>query len=144
MADLVAQVQTNLHPAIKELQEKISLEMAGNLNDCQEHYVAGLSDALGIIMNHIKDELEVGKTYYIVMPEDEANNKIVKMRLYKITQKHKLYYSFTADFRLKYPSNDLTLSNPQSIKMRVFETEEEAEKNKDIMIWRRELRNARN
>ena len=71
MADLVAQVQTNLHPAIKELQEKISLEMAGNLNDCQEHYVAGLSDALGIIMNHIKDELEVGKTYYVVMPEDE-------------------------------------------------------------------------
>ena len=89
MADLVARVQTNLYPAIKELQEKISLEMAGNLNDCQEHYVAGLSDALGIIIKHLKDELEVGKSYYVIMPEDEATNKIVKMRLYKITQKQK-------------------------------------------------------
>ena len=142
--DLVVQVLTNIQAAIKEIQEKISLEMAGNLNDCQEHYVAGLSDALGIIIEHLKDELEVGKSYYVIMPEDEATNKIVKMRLYKITQKHKLYYSFTADSRLKYPSNDLTLSNPQSIKMRVFETEEEAEKNKGIMIWRRELRNTRN
>lgn len=115
--------------------------MAGNLNECQEHYVAGLSDALGIITEHLKNELEVGKSYYIIMPEDETTNKIIKMRLYKITQKQKLYYSFTADSRLKYPSNDLTLSNPQSIKMRVFETEEKAEKNKGIMIWRRELRN---
>lgn len=141
VADLAARVQANLHPAIKELQEKISLEMAGNLNDCQEHYVAGLSDALGIIIKHLKDELEVGKSYYVIMPEDETTNKIVKMRLYKITQKQKLYYSFTADSRLKYPSNDLTLSNPQSIKMRIFDNEEEAERNKDIMIWRRELRN---
>lgn len=140
MADLVARVQTNLHPAIKELQEKISLEMAGNLNDCQEHYVAGLSDALGIIIEHLKDELEVGKSYYVIMPEDETTNKIVKMRLYKITQKYKMYYNFTADINNMRNRNDLTLSNQQSIKMRVFKTREEAESHKDIMVWRRELR----
>ena len=140
MADLVAQVQTNLHPAIKELQEKINLEMAGIKDEYQEHYVAGLSDALGIITTYLKDELEVGKVYYVIMPEDETTNKVVKMRLYKITQKAKFYYSFTSDKRLNYPSNDLTLSNPNSIKLRIFTTEEEAEKNKGIMIWRKEFR----
>jgi len=65
----------------------------------------------------------------------------VKMRLYKITQKRKFYYSFTTDTRLQCPTNDLTLSNEQSIKLRVYTSEEEAEKNKHIMIWRKEFRN---
>lgn len=142
VADLVVPVQTNnINPAIKELQDKITLEMAGIKDDNQEHYVTGLSDALGIIMHHLNEQLTVGSEYYVVMPEDAVTNKVVKMRLYKITQKNKLYYSFTADKRLNCPTNDLTLSNPQSIKMRVFETEEEAEKHKSIMIWRREFRN---
>ena len=140
MVDLVVQVLTNIHTAIKTIQDKITAESSKTLDDCHEHYLAGLSDALEIVKDCANNDLVVGNTYYVVMPQDEATNTIVKMRLYKITQKHKLYYSFTADSRLKYPSNDLTLSNPQSIKMRIFETEEEAEKNKDIMIWRRELR----
>jgi len=136
-----ALVQTNcINSAINELQEKIQLEMAGIKDDCQEHYVAGLSDALGIIKNHMKDELTVGNTYYVIMPLDSATNQIIKMRLYKITQKRKFYYSFT-NIKSNYPQNDLTLSSAKSLKLRVFDTEEEAEKNKDIMIWRSELRN---
>lgn len=114
--------------------------MAGIKDDCQEHYVARLSDALGIIKNHMKDELTVGNTYYVIMPLDSATNQIIKMRLYKITQKRKFYYSFT-NIKSNYPQNDLTLSSAKSLKLRVFDTEEEAEKNKDIMIWRSELRN---
>ena len=134
-------MQTNcINSAINELQEKIHLEMAGIKDDCQEHYVAGLSDALGIIKNHMKDELTVGNTYYVIMPLDSATNQIIKMRLYKITQKRKFYYSFT-NIKSNYPQNDLTLSSAKSLKLRVFDTEEEAEKNKDIMIWRSELRN---
>lgn len=114
--------------------------MAGIKDNCQEHYVAGLSDALGIIKNHMKDELTVGNTYYVIMPLDSATNQIIKMRLYKITQKRKFYYSFT-NIKSNYPQNDLTLSSAKSLKLRVFDTEEEAEKNKDIMIWRSELRN---
>ena len=134
-------MQTNcINSAINELQEKIQLEMAGIKDDCQEHYVAGLSDALGIIKNHMKDEVTVGNTYYVIMPLDSATNQIIKMRLYKITQKRKFYYSFT-NIKSNYPQNDLTLSSAKSLKLRVFDTEEEAEKNKDIMIWRSELRN---
>ena len=134
-------MQTNcINSAINELQEKIQLEMAGIKDNCQEHYVAGLSDALGIIKNHMKDELTVGNTYYVIMPLDSATNQIIKMRLYKITQKRKFYYSFT-NIKSNYPQNDLTLSSAKSLKLRVFDTEEEAEKNKDIMIWRSELRN---
>ena len=141
MAVSEALVQTNcINSAINELQEKIQREMAGIKDDCQEHYVAGLSDALGIIKNHMKDELTVGNTYYVIMPLDSATNQIIKMRLYKITQKRKFYYSFT-NIKSNYPQNDLTLSSAKSLKLRVFDTEEEAEKNKDIMIWRSELRN---
>lgn len=141
VADLVARVQTNcINSAINELQEKIQLEIAGIKDDCQEHYVAGLSDALGIVKSHMKDELTVGNTYYVIMPLDSATNQIIKMRLYKITQKRKFYYSFT-NIKSNYPQNDLTLSSAKSLKLRVFDTEEEAEKNKDIMIWRSELRN---
>ena len=141
MAVSEALVQTNcINSAINELQEKIQLEMAGIKDDCQEHYVAGLSDALGIIKNHMKDELTVGNTYYVIMPLDSATNQIIKMRLYKITQKRKFYYSFT-NIKSNYPQNDLTLSSAKSLKLRVFDTEEEAEKNKDIMIWQSELRN---
>ena len=92
MADLVAQVLTNIQAAIKEIQEKITTD------------------------------------------------KVVKMRLYKITQKYKMYYNFTADINNMRNRNDLTLSNQQSIKMRVFKTREEAESHKNIMVWRRELR----
>ena len=141
MAVSEALVQTNcINSAINELQEKIQLEMAGIKDDCQEHYVAGLSDALGIIKNHMKDELTVGNTYYVIIPLDSATNQVIKMRLYKITQKRKFYYSFT-NIKSNYPQNDLTLSSAKSLKLRVFDTEEEAEKNKDIMIWRSELRN---
>jgi hypothetical protein len=133
-------VKTNYDPAIKELQEKIKLEMAGIRDSNQEHYVAGLSDALGIIMKHLKNELIVGNTYYIVMPKDDVTNEVVKMRLYKITLKSKLYYSFTTKLTGKYTTNDLVLSNTNSIKMRVFESEKEAENMKHVMLWRRENR----
>lgn len=139
-AVLEVQVKTNYDPAIKELQEKIKLEMAGIRDANQEHYVAGLSDALGIIMKHLKNELIVGNTYYIVMPKDDVTNEVVKMRLYKITLKSKLYYSFTTKLTGKYTTNDLVLSNTNSIKMRVFESDEEAENMKHVMLWRRENR----
>lgn len=137
------EVQSTIYganPAVKELQDKINREMAGINDKYQEYYVAGLSDALGIIMKHLNKQLTIGSYYYVIMPKDDVTNKIVKMRLYKITQKQKLYFSFTSNNISKYPTNDLTLSNPKSIQMRVFDSEEEAHKNKGIMIWRRELR----
>jgi hypothetical protein len=133
-------VLTNIQAAIKEIQEKITTESAGTLDECHEHYLAGLSDALGIIADCANKDLTVGNTYYVIMPLDSATNQIIKMRLYKITQKRKFYYSFT-NIKSNYPQNDLTLSSAKSLKLRVFDTEEEAEKNKDIMIWRSELRN---
>lgn len=140
----ILEIQATIHsvnPAIKELQNKITREMAGIKDEYQEHYVAGLSDALGIIMKHLSKQLTVGSEYYVVMPKDDITNQVVKMRLYKITQKRKFYFSFTSsNAQSKYPTNDLTLSNPNSIQMRIFDSEEEAEKNKGIMIWRRELR----
>lgn len=140
MVDLVAQVLTNIQFAIKAIQDKITTESVRTLDECHEHYLAGLSDALGIIADYANKDLVVGNTYYVVMPQDEATNKVVQMRLYKITQKYKMYYSFTADINNMRNRNDLTLSNQQSIKMRVFKTREEAEAHKDIMVWRRELR----
>lgn len=137
---LVAQVLTNIQFAIKEIQDKITTESARTLDECHEHYLAGLSDALGIIADYANKDLVVGNTYYVVMPQDEATNKVVQMRLYKITQKRKMFYSFTAEINTMRNSNDLTLSNQHSIKMRVFKTQEEAEAHKDIMFWRRELR----
>ena len=138
--DLVAQVLTNIQFAIKAIQDKITTESVRTLDECHEHYLAGLSDALGIIADYANKDLVVGNTYYVVMPQDEATNKVVQMRLYKITQKYKMYYNFTADISNMRNSNDLMLSNQQSIKMRVFKTREEAEAHKDIMVWRRELR----
>lgn len=138
--DLVVQVLTNIHTAIKTIQDKITAESSKTLDDCHEHYLAGLSDALEIVKDCANNDLVVGNTYYVVMPQDEATNTIVKMRLYKITQKRKMFYSFTAEINTMRNSNDLTLSNQHSIKMRVFKTQEEAEAHKDIMVWRRELR----
>lgn len=136
--NLIAPIQIEYtHPAIKELQDKINFEMKGILSSCQEHYVAGLSDALGIIMNHISKELQVGNIYYVIIPKNDISNQIVKMRLYKITLKKKLYYSFTMKTdNSSCISNDLTLSNQNSINMRVFTTKEEAEAHQNIMVWR--------
>lgn len=85
--DLVAQVLTNIQFAINEIQDKITTESIKTLDECHKHYLAGLSDALGIISYYANKDLTVGNTYYAVMPQDEATNKVVKMRLYKITQK---------------------------------------------------------
>lgn len=137
---LVVQVLTNIQLAIQQINNRIITEKLNILSEYHEHYIAGLSDALEIITNCANNDLTVGNIYYVVMPQDEATNKIVKMRLYKITQKRKMFYSFTTEIDCMKSSNDLTLSNQQSIKMRVFKTQEEAEAHKDIMVWRRELR----
>lgn len=125
---------------IKELEKKIEIENAGNLDKCQEHYVAGLSDALNMIISHLKDEYIVGNSYYVLMPQDDYLNTIIKMRLYKITQKNKYYYSFTKSPNFYHPTNDLTLSNPNSLKLRVYKTKQEAEINIDNNIWRMRYR----
>lgn len=126
------------HPAIKALQDKIALEIKGIVDENQEHYVAGLSDALGIITEYISKELTVGNIYYVIVPKDDISNKIVKMRLYKITLKKKPFYSFTENINSSRDTNDLTLSNQNSIEMRVFKTKEEAESHQNIMVWRSE------
>lgn len=103
----------------------------------QEHYIAGLSDALDIVKAHIEDNYIIGNTYFVLMPDGKHNNKVVEMRLYKINKKKRCCYCFTSQLKDTHcPNPDLVLSNETSLKLRVYKTKEEAEKNKDNKLWR--------
>lgn len=104
----------------------------------QEHYVAGLSDALNIIKTNIEDDYIIGNTYFILMPDGKHNTKVVEMRLYKINRQKRCCYCFTKQLdSFHYPNPDLVLSSEASLKLRVYKTKEEAERNKDNNLWRR-------
>ena len=103
------------------------------MNPETEYYLAGLADALEIVKKY-QNEYVVGDCYYIIMPPPryQVGNRVFKMQLYKITGKNnRKYYCFSTSINSKFPGNDLTLSSLSSLKMRVYKTKEEAERNKD-------------
>jgi len=122
-----------MNRAIEEIERKITLEKKCDKDSKCEYYLAGLADALEIIKKY-ENEYIVGNCYYVIMPPShyETDNKVLKMQLYKITGKNnRKYYCFSTYINSKYPGNDLTLSSQGSLKLRVYKTKEEAEKNKD-------------
>lgn len=118
---------------IEELSRKISLETHSNMTSEQEYYVSGLSDALEIVKKY-QSQYVVGKIYYVIVFDKTDKAEIKKMRLYKINQKSKTAYCFTYDNDKdsKFPNCDLVLYNINSMKIRVHNTFEEAEKYKSI------------
>lgn len=123
---------------IEALNQKITLETSLNMTSEQEHYIAGLSDALDIIKAHIEDDYIIGNTYFVLMPDGKYNTKVVEMRLYKINKKKRCCYCFTKELKeYNYTTPDLVLSSKTSLKLRVYKTKEEAEKNKNNNFWRR-------
>lgn len=104
----------------------------------QEHYIAGLSDALDIVKANIENSYVIGNTYFVLMPDGKYNTKVVEMRLYKINKKKRCCYCFTERLNnFNYPNPDLVLSSETSLKLRVYKTKEEAERNKNNNFWRR-------
>lgn len=124
--------------AIKALENKIKEESPYSTKE-HESYVAGLADALEIIKETINGGLVIGEIYYVLMPKGETEATIVPMKLYRINQKTKKSYCFSKELRdynhLYSPSPDLVLYSQTSIKLRVFKSREEAEKNMNI-LWR--------
>lgn len=138
VVDSVVQELIKLNKIIEELNQKITLETSPNMTSEQEYYVAGLSDALDIIKSYIENSYIIGNTYFVLMPDGKHNNKVVEMRLYKINRKKRCCYCFTAQLKdTNCPNPDLVLSNETNLKLRVYKTKEEAEKNKDNKLWRR-------
>lgn len=128
----------DLQNIIEALNQKIILETSLNMSPEQEHYVAGLSDALDIIKANIEDGYIIGNTYFVLMPDGNYNNKVVEMRLYKINRQKRCCYCFTKELNVShYPNPDLVLSSEASLKLRVYKSKEEAEKNRDNKLWRR-------
>lgn len=133
-----AQELIDLQKIIEALNQKITLETSFDMTSEQEHYIAGLSDALDIVKAHIEDNYIIGNTYFVLMPDGKYNTKVVEMRLYKINKKKRCYYCFTKQLKnLNYPNPDLVLSSETSLKLRVYKTKEEAERNKNNNFWRR-------
>lgn len=123
---------------IEALNQKITLETSINMTTEQEHYIAGLSDALDIVKANIENSYVIGNTYFVLMPDGKYNTKVVEMRLYKINKKKRCCYCFTERLNnFNYPNPDLVLSSETSLKLRVYKTKEEAERNKNNNFWRR-------
>lgn len=94
MADSEAQELIDLQQIIEALNQKITLETSLNMTSEQEHYIAGLSDALDIVKANIEDSYVIGNTYFVLMPDGKYNTKVVEMRLYKINKKETLLLLF--------------------------------------------------
>lgn len=138
MADSAVQELIDLQKIIEALNQKITLETSLNMTSEQEHYIAGLSDALDIVKAHIKDDYIIGNTYFVLMPDGKYNTKVVEMRLYKINKKKRCCYCFTKELKeYNYTTPDLVLSSETSLKLRVYKTKEEADINKNNNLWRR-------
>ena len=104
----------------------------------QSAYIAGLSDALDIVLKYSDDDYTIGKRYFVLMPDGKHHAKIEEMRLYRITHKKRDCYCFTRLLgnATNCESPSLVLSSKSSLLLRVYKTKEEAEQNID-RLWRR-------
>lgn len=139
MAVLVVQVRIDVQNAIKEIED---IAIRANKDTSYENgYIDGLLEAVEIIKKNCGYDYEIGKSYYVVMPNDDISNEVIKMRLYKITQTTKTFYCFTTSQDYRRNTADLVLSNITSMRLRVFTDIESAEKVKNSMIWRSDIKN---
>lgn len=109
------------------------METSTNMTSEQECYVAGLADALQVIEEMLAEELSVGKTYFVIMYKDDKPY-IEEMKLYRINDKSKKVYCFTKNIDYKSPTPDLVLTSEHSLKARVFNSRDEAERGKDLLL----------
>lgn len=127
-----------MNKIITALENKIRQESPYTTKE-HESYVSGLADALEIVKEVINNDLVIGETYYVLMPKGESEAEIVPMQLYRINHKKKIAYCFSknlSNITHCYPSSpDLVLYNQTSIKLRVYRSREEAERNMNI-LWR--------
>lgn len=123
---------------IEELNKQITINSSLDMTDEQSSYVAGLSDALDIVLKYSEEEFTLNKRYFVLMPDGYHHAKIEEMKLYKITSRKRECYCFTR--KLNDPfcnvTPDLVLSSKDSLLLRVYKTREDAEKNIDC-LWRR-------
>lgn len=78
-------------------------------------------------VNVLAEELSVGKTYFAIMYKDDEPY-IEEMKSYRINDKNKKTYCFTKNIDSKSPTPDLILASEHSLKARVFNSREEAER----------------
>lgn len=134
---LEAQEQINLHKVIDALNSKITSETHSNMTKEQEYYVIGLADALEIVKEISEERYVIGRTYYVLIPDKLYGVNVEPMKLYRINHKKRTSYCFTRHLTGNEVTPDLVLNSEGSLKLRVFNTREEAEKNKNIFLWRR-------
>lgn len=120
----------------EELNKLITLQITSDMTADQQAYVAGLSDALDIVLQYSDEDFVIGKRYFVLMPDGKHHAKIEEMRLYKITSRKRLCYCFSTDLESNCPRPSLVLSSKSNLILRVYKTKEEAEKNIDS-LWRR-------
>lgn len=118
---------------IDKLNSMITMETSTNMTSEQEYYVAGLADALQVIEEMLAEELSIGKTYFVIMYKDDEPY-IEEMKLYRINDRNKKTYCFTKNIDSNSPTPDLVLASEHSLKARVFNSQEEAERGKDLLL----------
>lgn len=133
-----------MNEIIEEIKRKIAIESSSlHMTPEQEQYVVGLADALQIIEEHCANQLVIGKKYYVLTySKYERCVNVEEMTLYRINNKKKRSYCFTKNNNNPVP--DLVLYSKSGLKMRVFNTIEEAQNGKSLFLsslqdgnWRR-------
>jgi len=117
------------------IAERIKHETSPDMTQEQVAHVSGLADALEIALRFEVNELTVGNIYYIVMKADEwhPTNYVKPMRLYRINNKTIPSYCFASNLEPSAVNgSSLILYSMKNIMKRVFATQEEAEKFKDL------------
>ena len=132
----VAQERTKLQKVIEALNGRITAETTLNMTKEQEYYVAGLSDALEIVKSCYESEFVIGCTYFVLTLDRFNNAQVEEMRLYRINKKKRWSYCFTRYLTGDTVNPDLVLCSEGCLKLRVFTSREEAEKNKSSVLWR--------
>lgn len=118
---------------IDKLNSMIAMENSTNMTSEQECYVDGLADAIQVIEEMLAEELIIGQTYFVIMyKRDEPY--IEKMKLYRINDRSRKTYCFTKNIDSKSPTPDLVLISEHSLKARVFNSREKAERGINLLI----------
>ncbi len=125
-----------MQKVIEELNRRITDETTTNMTKEQEYYVSGLSDALEIVKSCYDSEFVIGRTYFVLTLDRFNNARVEKMRLYRINKKKRMSYCFTRYLTGDVVKPDLVLCSEGSLKLRVFTSREEAEKNRSSVLWR--------
>lgn len=116
-----------LEKITEKLNRMINVESAATMTAEQEHYVAGLSDALRVVEDYADEQLVIGHKYYVIMKNKVQIPKYIvkEMQLYRINyNKQKVSYCFTDDFDNPTPS--LVLYSEIGLKKRVFRKYDDA------------------